>query len=206
MDAIWVSGKCNNNSLHEHKLCRSLVPHEGTNRRYSTTITGLPTGETYFVRVNVLDRNQNIIFTSPEASATTSCQRMCIVNVHTTHKTHSSGPSSAPQNIRVEAPDPSHVRVGWTVPATSTWNCNDVQLELEVVEPSRNIPAQRFDVRQTSHVFDCRPGERWSVRMRTINNGGASEWSPVAMGQSGISGACEQCKQFQCCNTHSPLR
>lgn len=60
-------------------FCSNIIPHEGHGRRYSTTITNLRIGETYHVRIQVLDRTTTAIFTSPEATATTSCARkFCI--------------------------------------------------------------------------------------------------------------------------------
>ena len=56
-------------------FCSNIIPHEGHGRRYSTTISNLRIGETYHVRIQVLDRTTTAIFTSPEATATTSCAR-----------------------------------------------------------------------------------------------------------------------------------
>jgi hypothetical protein len=155
-------------------ISSNLVPHEGANRRYSSLLSGLPTGETYSIRIQVLDRSQRVIFTSPEATATTSCQR----------------PSSPPVNIRLDTPDPSHVRITWSMPPADTWHCSDIQVELGVTEPRAAASGERlrFDAQQTQHVFESKPNERWSVRLRTVNNGGESEWSAPVNGQTSISG------------------
>lgn len=80
-------------------------------------------------------------------------------------------------NVQLDAPDASHVRVSWTPPEVSSWGCSDVNVELQVDEPAGRPPV-RLDARQSTHVFDnCRPNEQWSVRLRTVNSAGQSDWS-----------------------------
>lgn len=50
-----------------------VVPYVGDNQQYSQTLTGLQVGQTYHIQIQVLDRNSYVMYTSPEASARSSC-------------------------------------------------------------------------------------------------------------------------------------
>ena len=50
-----------------------VVPYVGDNQQYSQTLTGLQIGQTYHIQIQVLDRNSYVMYTSPEASARSSC-------------------------------------------------------------------------------------------------------------------------------------
>lgn len=49
-------------------------------------------------------------------------------------------------------------------------------MELKVDEPPGIAPV-RVDSRQTSHVFDAVPDQRWTIRARTVNSAGQSAWT-----------------------------
>uniref|UniRef100_A0A914W0E7 Fibronectin type-III domain-containing protein n=1 Tax=Plectus sambesii TaxID=2011161 RepID=A0A914W0E7_9BILA len=149
-----------------------VVPYVGDNQQYSQTLTGLQIGQTYHIQIQVLDRNSYVMYTSPEASARSSC----------------SVPTKAPVNVQVDAPDASHVRVTWTPPEVSTWGCSDVNVELQVEEPP-NRPPVRLDARQNTHVFDnCQSNEQWSVKLRTVNSAGQSPWSSTVAARTPPTG------------------
>jgi hypothetical protein len=50
-----------------------IVPYVGDNEEYSQVLTGLQMGYTYFVHIQVLDRNSYVLYTSPETSAAPTC-------------------------------------------------------------------------------------------------------------------------------------
>lgn len=89
-------------------------------------------------------------------------------------------PTGSPLNVQVTAPDPSHIRVSWGAPAFNTWGCNDASVEIEVVEPRRNIPTAKVDARQVTHVFNAAPNEQWTVKLRLVNSAGGGPWSQVS--------------------------
>uniref|UniRef100_A0A0N4YQ20 Fibronectin type III domain protein n=1 Tax=Nippostrongylus brasiliensis TaxID=27835 RepID=A0A0N4YQ20_NIPBR len=115
-----------------------IVPYVGDNQDYSQTLTGLQKGHTYSVHIQVLDRNSYVMYVSPEASARSSC----------------TPPSHPPSHLQIQAPDATHVRVHWALPAQSTWG-------------------------QTNHIFQSRPNQQWSVRIQAKNSAGQSAWTPT---------------------------
>ncbi|EJD74869.1 hypothetical protein LOAG_17881 [Loa loa] len=140
-----------------------IVPYVGDNKRYVQQLTSLQQGNMYHIQIQVLDRNSYVMYTSPEVSARTVC----------------SAPTHPPSHLQVQAADPRHIRVSWAQPPQSTWQCNDIQVELEVTEPQR-IPPVLLSGYQTSHIFDSEANQQWSVRIRTKNSAGASAWSQIA--------------------------
>lgn len=79
----------------------------------------------------------------------------------------------------MQAADPRHIRVSWAQPPQSTWQCNDIQVELEVMEPQGIAPILLSGF-QTFHVLDSEANQQWSVRIRTKNSAGTSAWSQIA--------------------------
>ncbi|GMS87185.1 hypothetical protein PENTCL1PPCAC_9360, partial [Pristionchus entomophagus] len=142
-----------------------LVPYVRDDMDYAQTLTGLQRGHNYYMHIQVLDRNSYVMYTSPEASATSAC----------------SAPSQAPAHLALEAPDASHVRVSWALPPQSTWGCADITFEIQVDEPRGvHTAPQRAAGGSTSHVFPAHPGQQWTLRMRTINSAGHSAWTAPA--------------------------
>ncbi|WKY00226.1 hypothetical protein Q1695_014798 [Nippostrongylus brasiliensis] len=139
-----------------------IVPYVGDNQDYSQTLTGLQKGHTYSVHIQVLDRNSYVMYVSPEASARSSC----------------TPPSHPPSHLQIQAPDATHVRVHWALPAQSTWGCADIQYEIQVVEP-QGIPPVSVAGSQTNHIFQSRPNQQWSVRIQAKNSAGQSAWTPT---------------------------
>ncbi|CAJ0598951.1 unnamed protein product [Cylicocyclus nassatus] len=140
-----------------------VVPYVGDNQEYSQILTGLQKGHTYSVHIQVLDRNSYVMYVSPEASAKSVC----------------TAPSHPPSHLQVQAPDASHVRVHWAVPAQSTWGCADISYEIEAVEP-RGVQPVTVAGSQTNHIFASQPNQQWSVRIRAVNSAGHSPWTPTA--------------------------
>lgn len=77
------------------------------------------------------------------------------------------------------AADPRHIRISWAQPPQSTWQCSDIQVELEIMEPKGVAPVL-LSGHQTSHVLDSEANQQWSVRIRTKNSAGTSAWSQIA--------------------------
>ncbi|VDN93409.1 unnamed protein product [Brugia pahangi] len=140
-----------------------IVPYVGDNKRYMQQLTGLQQGSMYYIHIQVLDRNSYVMYTSPEVSARTVC----------------SAPTHPPSHLQLHAADPRHIRVNWAQPPQSTWQCNDIQVELEITEPQGIAPVL-LNGYQTSHVFDSDANQQWSVRIRTKNSAGTSAWSQIA--------------------------
>ncbi|CAG9530835.1 unnamed protein product [Cercopithifilaria johnstoni] len=140
-----------------------IVPYTGDNKRYIQQLTGLQQGSMYHIHIQVLDRNSYVMYTSPEASERTIC----------------SAPTHPPSHLQVQAADPRHIRVSWAQPPQSTWQCSNIQVELEITEPQSIAPIL-LSGHQTSHVLDSEANQQWSVRIRTKNSAGASAWSQIA--------------------------
>ncbi|VDM23730.1 unnamed protein product [Toxocara canis] len=137
-----------------------IVPYVGDNQRYSQLLTGLQLGKNYYVHIQVLDRNSYVMYTSPEVSARTIC----------------TAPSHPPSHLQIEAPDSRHVRVSWVTPPQSTWQCNNIQVELQAIEPTGETPVL-LGGRQTTHVFASDANQPWTVQIRSKNTAGYSPWS-----------------------------
>lgn len=98
-----------------------------------------------------------------------------------------SAPTHPPSHLQIEAPDARHIRVTWMQVPQSTWMCNEIQIELEVTEPTR-LPLVILDGRQTSHVLNTQPNQQWSVRVRTKNSAGHSPWSQTVSTRTAPAG------------------
>uniref|UniRef100_A0A915B8J5 Fibronectin type-III domain-containing protein n=1 Tax=Parascaris univalens TaxID=6257 RepID=A0A915B8J5_PARUN len=137
-----------------------IVPYIGDNQHYSQLLTGLQLGRNYYVHIQVLDRNSYVMYTSAEASARTTC----------------TAPTHPPSHLQIEAPDSRHARVSWVQPPQSTWQCDNIQVELQATEPANQQPVI-VDGRQTTHVFNSDANQPWTVRIRSKNTAGYSSWS-----------------------------
>ncbi|CAI5445350.1 unnamed protein product [Caenorhabditis angaria] len=144
------------------KTYGQLVPYVGDSKEYAQTLTGLQRGHTYFIHVQVLDRNSYVLQTSAQSSAKSIC----------------SAPSHAPSHLQVVSPDSTHVRVVWALPPQSTWGCADIQFEIQAVTPAGQAPIV-VGSHQTSHIFNAAPNQAWSVKIRSINSAGQSAWTPT---------------------------
>ncbi|KRX64845.1 Phosphatidylinositol phosphatase PTPRQ [Trichinella sp. T9] len=133
----------------------AIVPFRGDNMLYRVEV---PLNRCTLIRVSVIDKNQKVIYSSPEVSA----------------ETHS--PKEAPSEIVLTAPDPKHVRISWQAPNRETWQCGEVEYEIQVLEPAHIRPI-RLNSRANTHVLDSEPNQRWVVQMRTVSRGGSSAWS-----------------------------
>ncbi|CAJ0941669.1 unnamed protein product, partial [Mesorhabditis belari] len=140
-----------------------IVPYTGDNQEYQQTLTGLQLGHTYYIHIQVLDRNSYVMYTSAESSATSECK----------------APSHPPSHLAVSAPDVSHVRVAWAHPPQSTWGCADLQFEIQAEEPYGQAPVSVAGG-QTTHIFQSRPNEKWAVKIRARNSAGHSAWTPIS--------------------------
>ncbi|EJW71840.1 hypothetical protein WUBG_17251, partial [Wuchereria bancrofti] len=88
-------------------------------------------------------------------------------------------PTHPPSHLQLQAADPRHIRVSWAQPPQSTWQCNDIQVELEITEPQGIAPVF-LNGYQTSHVLNSDANQQWSVRIRAKNSAGTSAWSQIA--------------------------
>ncbi|CAB3401714.1 unnamed protein product [Caenorhabditis bovis] len=145
------------------KTYGQLVPYVGDNMEYTQTLTGLERGHTYFIHIQVLDRNSYVMYTSPQSNAKSSC----------------TPPSHPPSHLQVQAPDASHIRVSWVLPPQSTWGCADIQFEIQADEPRGQQPVV-LGSHHTSHIFQASPNQPWAVKIRAINSAGHSPWTPAA--------------------------
>lgn len=137
------------------------MPYIGDNKNYNLVLTGLLIGVQYQIQIQALDRNSYVLYTTPEVSVRSSCQP----------------PSHPPLHLSIDTPDSRHVRVTWNNPPPSTWNCDSLQIEIQVDEP-KNINSVVIDAhRQTNYIFDAQPNSTWAVRARSINSAGSSSWS-----------------------------
>ncbi|KRY42983.1 Phosphatidylinositol phosphatase PTPRQ, partial [Trichinella spiralis] len=135
----------------------AIVPFRGDNMLYRVEV---PLNRCTLIRVSVIDKNQKVIYSSPEVSAETHCLP----------------PKEAPSEIVLTAPDPKHVRISWQAPNRATWQCGEVEYEIQVLEPAHIRPI-RLNSRANTHVLDSEPNQRWVVQMRTVSRGGSSAWS-----------------------------
>uniref|UniRef100_A0A8R1HV11 Fibronectin type-III domain-containing protein n=1 Tax=Caenorhabditis japonica TaxID=281687 RepID=A0A8R1HV11_CAEJA len=145
------------------KTYGQLVPYAGDNLEYSQTLTGLERGTTYFIHVQVLDRNSYVMYTSAQSNAKSDC----------------TPPSHAPSHLHVASPDATHVLATWALPPQSTWGCSDIQFEIQPEEP-RGQPSVVLGSHQTSHIFNSAPNQVWFVKIRAINSAGHSAWTPAS--------------------------
>ena len=68
-------------------------------------------------------------------------------------------PNQAPLSIRLDAPDPGHVRLSWTAPPVSSWGCTDIYYEIAVDEPP-GLPSFKVESRGTTYIFEnCEPNQ-----------------------------------------------
>ncbi|CAI4231782.1 unnamed protein product [Auanema sp. JU1783] len=148
-----------------------IVPYVGDNMDYSQTLNGLQSGHTYFVHIQVLDRNSYVMYVSPEASAKSSC----------------TAPSHPPSHLNVQAPDPSHIKVSWVLPPQSTWGCADLQFEIQIDEPRGHAPIS-VSGGQTSHILNSLPNQSWSLKIRARNSAGHSPWTPAVQARTSPGG------------------
>lgn len=92
-------------------------------------------------------------------------------------------PTHPPSHLQVEAPDSRHIRVSWAQPPQSTWQCSDIQVELQATEPPDVSPVV-LDGRQTTHIFDTEANQQWNIRIRSKNSAGDSPWSQLVSARS----------------------
>lgn len=137
------------------------MPYYGDNEDYNFVLTGLLIGSQYLIQIQALDRNSYVLYTTPEVNVHLSCQ----------------SPSHPPLHLSIDAPDSRHVRVTWNNPPQNTWNCDSLQIEIQVDKP-KNIPSVFVDAnRQVSYIFDAQPNSEWVVRARSVNSAGSSSWT-----------------------------
>lgn len=133
----------------------------GVNEDYSIALTGLLVGVPYQIKIQALDRNSYVLYTTPEVSARSSCHI----------------PSHPPSHLAIDAPDSRHVRLTWNNPPLSAWHCDSLQIEIQVDEPKGILPVVIDARRQTNHIFDAQPNSAWTIRARAVNSAGSSSWS-----------------------------
>ncbi|KAL3115899.1 hypothetical protein niasHT_007199 [Heterodera trifolii] len=148
-----------------------IVPYVGEGEENSVLLSGLSVGVPYEVKIQALDRNSYVLYTSPEVRSSPTC----LV------------PLLPPSNLAIDTPDPGHVRVTWMPPPQSAWRCANAEVELQVDEPRGRSPVA-VDATRSSHVFESGPDQRWTVRTRTRNSAGHSPWS-TSVSALTVSGA-----------------
>uniref|UniRef100_A0A913IDA2 Fibronectin type-III domain-containing protein n=1 Tax=Strongyloides stercoralis TaxID=6248 RepID=A0A913IDA2_STRER len=164
---VDFSDKCSNFVI-EYRLDNSAwqehprrVPCIIGRRTYTSAIESLPTNSPIDFRVKVVDQQARISNPSPEVRGRTKC----------------SPPEIAPQGVRVDAPTMNDVRVSWSRPAKSTWNCDQLSIEIGyVIEdmPEKIVPVPGD---KTDYTFPSEPNTRWTIRVRLSNQMGPGPWS-----------------------------
>ncbi|CAK5085675.1 unnamed protein product [Meloidogyne enterolobii] len=153
-----------------------IVPYTGDDEDYNLALTGLSPGVPYELKIQTLDRNSYVLFTSQDVRSSSTCLP----------------PTQPPSQLAIDAPDARHVRVTWVPVVQSVWKCSEAKVELQIDEP-RGKPPVFLDARQSSHVFDALPAQRMArdflkiflikeyflktIRARTTNEAGHSPWS-----------------------------
>ncbi|KAI1721462.1 fibronectin type III domain-containing protein [Ditylenchus destructor] len=140
------------------------VPCETARQTYTSTVQGLPTNSAVDLRVVAVSLQNQPSPPSPEVRGHTKC----------------SAPEQPPQGLRLDAPSTNEVRVSWARPAKSTWNCDQLNVEIgyrvgDQPEKTLSVSADRTD-----YVFPSEPNSRWVVRLRSTNQVGVSPWGPEA--------------------------
>lgn len=138
----------------------AIVPHYNVKARYLEKITGLQPNTDYQVRIRVVDKNQRQGEPSDIATARTGCGR----------------PTAPPGNLQLTAPTATDVRVVWAHPPQSTWRCGDISYMMQYRNGTRwtDLPLPGT---ATEQRFTSRPYTKWTVKIRTVNEAGESEWS-----------------------------
>uniref|UniRef100_A0AC35UE32 Protein-tyrosine-phosphatase n=1 Tax=Rhabditophanes sp. KR3021 TaxID=114890 RepID=A0AC35UE32_9BILA len=138
-----------------------VVPCNPGKRTYIATVENLQTNSAVDFRVKVVDQLGRTSNPSPEVRGRTKCM----------------APESPPQGIRVDAPTMNNVRVSWSRPPKSSWNCDQLNIEVGYVmqdQPERIIPVPGD---KTDYNFPSEPNTKWSIRLRATNQMGQSPWS-----------------------------
>ena len=129
------------------------VPCQTGRMTYTGTVTGLPTNSVVDLRVRVISTQNQPSSPSPEVRGHTKC----------------SPPEIPPQALRVDAPTNNEVRVSWARPSKSTWNCDELNVDIgyRIGDQPERILTVTGD--KTTHIFPSEPNTRWVVRVRSSN-------------------------------------
>ncbi|CAN7990345.1 unnamed protein product, partial [Ixodes hexagonus] len=141
-----------------------LVPSTAGSDTLSTTLKGLRSGDTYEVRVLVIDTGGKF----REIGALISKFR-----------TLCGEPKSPPKNVKIDNSSAGSISISWQNPTRDSWLCWSVNVSLEVngtivsfnlTQPSI-VPNDRF-------VMPTRPFTQVSVRLRLDTpDGTSSQWT-----------------------------
>ncbi|CDW52276.1 protein sidekick [Trichuris trichiura] len=95
-----------------------------------------------------------------------------------TERTFCAAPGIPPQNIRLESLSVSQLKLSWTPPPQSTWQCDSINYEIafstgaDKVEKIIPVNGQ-----YNEYILPSAPHTQWSVKLRTSNKVGKSPWS-----------------------------
>lgn len=152
----------------EYKLENSVwqqndrrVPCNRGRQTYTAVVSNLPTYSAVDFRVIGVSLQNQPSTPSPEVRGHTKCL----------------APESSPQALRLDSPSTNEVRVSWARPAKSTWNCNQLSIDIgyRIGNNLEKIITVSGD--KTDHLFLAEPNSRWTVHVRSNNQAGASLWS-----------------------------
>lgn len=132
-----------------------VVRHEPGKVQYYGKLTGLSPDTLYFVRIKVVDIQQNVGEPSPEAQGRTGC----------------SAPISPPSNVNLNSPSPRQVRVNWQPPPKSSWLCSAIRYTVEYrngSQPAKQVSVPRFVIFKIMHfVRENLTNQKFSVVLNT---------------------------------------
>lgn len=137
------------------------VPCDRGRQTYTAVVSNLPTNNAVDLRVIGVSLQNQPSTPSPEVRGHTKC----------------SAPDSPPQALRLDAPSTNEVRVSWARPVKSSWNCDQLNVDVGYrigsgAEKIITVPGDKTD-----YLFPAEPSSRWTVRIRSSNQAGVSPWS-----------------------------
>lgn len=104
--------------LNQFYFSSQIVPYTGDDEDYNLALTGLSPGVPYELKIQTLDRNSYVLFTSQDVRSSSTCLP----------------PTQPPSQLAIDAPDARHVRVTWVPVVQSAWKCSEAKVELQVCD------------------------------------------------------------------------
>lgn len=138
-----------------------VTNHDAVKRTYLKKLTGLDPDTLYFVRIKVVDNKQRVGVPSPEAQGRTGC----------------AAPSAPPSNLNLASPSNVQVRVSWQAPLKASWLCSGIRYKLEYTNGTSGRKQLDLPSSSIEHIFDSPSNTQWTIRIRTENDAGVSDWS-----------------------------
>ncbi|XP_040357320.1 receptor-type tyrosine-protein phosphatase kappa isoform X3 [Ixodes scapularis] len=155
----WIQYRKLNESW--HKIVVAALPKSAP---YSRTLRSLRSGETYEVRVLVIDTDKKF---RQRGALTTEFRTLC------------GKPTSPPKNVKVDNSSTHSVIITWQNPGRETWLCWSANVTLEVNGTLVSFNLTESGVNPTDRfVVHTRPFTRVTVRLRLDTpDGASSQWT-----------------------------